>query len=126
MQVILNKASHMFKFFSASTGNLSSASLAEEGWVSKALRFAFPSPPLLAAGSKQSLTLADAKPGQNVLLQAVRDSETEMTLLRVGLSLGQTVRVLAKPPAGPVVLEQDGLELALGHMYAAAIDIKLL
>jgi Fe2+ transport system protein FeoA len=109
--------------FSAPT--LLQASLAKQAWLHKAWHLLFPPSSLLTTGVKTALTLADAKAGQTVLLQAVKDSDTEMTLLRVGLSLGQTVLVLAKPPGGPVVLQQDGLELALGHMYAAAIDITL-
>lgn len=111
--------------FAATAGVSKASLLLAEGWLGKAWRslFSVASHPL--SDACPTLTLADAKPGQTVLLKAVRDNETEMTLLRVGLSLGQTVLVLAKPPGGPVVLQQDGLELALGHMYAAAIDISL-
>lgn len=73
-----------------------------------------------------SMRLHTASIGQRVLLQAIHDAETELLLLRFGVGVGDTLQVVAKPPGGPLVLDKNGLEVALGRSYAAFIEITLL
>jgi Fe2+ transport system protein FeoA len=60
-------------------------------------------------------------------ITALHSEEAEITLLRLGLGLGDSIVLKVKlPHNGPLVLEANGVEFALGLQYASAIDVKSL
>lgn len=55
---------------------------------------------------------------------AVHSEEAEITLIRLGLGIGDTLELKVRlPHQGPLVLEANGVEFALGFQYASAIDV---
>jgi Fe2+ transport system protein FeoA len=57
----------------------------------------------------------------------LHSEEAEITLLRLGLGVGDAVSLKVKlPHNGPLVLEANGVEFALGLQYAQGIDVKSL
>jgi Fe2+ transport system protein FeoA len=81
--------------------------------------------PKTAQLDRTPLKLSQGQQGQVLqLLQA--EATAELALLRLGLSLGETVQVLAKPPGGPLVLlTEEGLELALGRLFCDTILVAV-
>jgi Fe2+ transport system protein FeoA len=57
----------------------------------------------------------------------LHSEDAEITLLRLGLGVGDAVSLKVKlPHNGPLVLEANGVEFALGLQYANLIDVKSL
>jgi ferrous iron transport protein A len=46
-------------------------------------------------------------------------------LIRLGISEGDKLRCIAKIPFGPIVIEKDLLEIAIGDKYARLIEVNL-
>jgi Fe2+ transport system protein FeoA len=51
-------------------------------------------------------------------------SDDALSLLRLGLFPGETVEVVAHLPAGPTVVRQQHMELALGQQLAERILVQ--
>jgi Fe2+ transport system protein FeoA len=80
-----------------------------------------------SAHHRVALTLARVPEGKSCVISGIRDADAELTLLRFGLGIGDTLRVVAKVGAGgPVVLLAHDMEFALGATYANQIDVSLL
>lgn len=47
-------------------------------------------------------------------------------LIRLGVSEGDKLKCVAKIPFGPVVIQKDLLEIAIGDKYARLIEVNLL
>jgi ferrous iron transport protein A len=45
-------------------------------------------------------------------------------LIRLGISEGDSLRCIAKIPFGPVVIEKDLQEIAIGGKYASLIEVS--
>jgi Fe2+ transport system protein FeoA len=67
-------------------------------------------------------TLAAQSKGTCCKIVQLLNTEAELTLLRFGLGVGDTVCVLSKVPnKGPLILEAHDMEFALGYDYASSI-----
>ncbi len=67
-------------------------------------------------------TLATQSDGTLCRIVQLLNAEAELTLLRFGLGVGDTVQVLSKVPnKGPIILEAHDMEFALGFDYASSI-----
>lgn len=71
-------------------------------------------------------TLDTVKTGQAVTIAAIADDDVAIQALRMGLSIGEQVVCLAKIPAGPIVIERSGMELALGKDICQKIEVTVL
>ena len=73
-------------------------------------------------------TLADAEPGQNVVVQLVSDADPEMLKYMAELKLrpNAKVRVVSKAPFnGPITLEVEGKKRSLGSEVARHISVSI-
>lgn len=71
-------------------------------------------------------TLDCIKTGQAVTITAIADSDVAVQALRLGLSVGEQVMCVARIPAGPIVVERAGMELALGKDICRKIEVAAL
>jgi Fe2+ transport system protein FeoA len=71
------------------------------------------------------LFLSHCRPPQRVKLIRALDASLEAQLLPFGLSIGDVVTVLAKAPAGPLVLQKDHLEVALGLSLCESLQVEV-
>jgi Fe2+ transport system protein FeoA len=71
------------------------------------------------------LTLASVPVGTLCQIVSILNSEAELTLLRFGLGLGDTLTVISKVPnKGPIICEAHDMEFALGFDYASSIAVE--
>jgi Fe2+ transport system protein FeoA len=70
-------------------------------------------------------TLNDLKIGQKALITDILDTDIATQAFRLGISVGEMVCCLARVPAGPVVIQRGGMELALGEALCYQIEIEL-
>jgi Fe2+ transport system protein FeoA len=76
--------------------------------------------------SPASLTLASLSTGQTAQILALLNHEAELTLLRFGLGVGDSIRVLSKlPQKGPLICYAHDMEFALGFDYANSILVQI-
>jgi len=71
------------------------------------------------------MNLKSIKAGQRIEITNIPD-ELIADLLRLGISTGDLVTCVSSIPGGPVILEQELQELALGEKYAKRIECKLI
>lgn len=69
------------------------------------------------------MTLNDVPVNREVTIRHIGCTETELLLLRFGLGHGDPVRIKARPPGGPVVMEANGLSIALGRQYCPMVEV---
>jgi Fe2+ transport system protein FeoA len=71
------------------------------------------------------MNLKKAKSGQKVQILSI-PTDLVGELLRLGVSTGDVLTCVSSIPGGPVVLQQELQELALGQAFAKQIECKLL
>lgn len=69
-------------------------------------------------------TLQDIQAGQSVVILEITDLDIATQVLRMGLSAGETVTCVARIPAGPVVIQHEGMELAIGRTLCEKIKVN--
>jgi Fe2+ transport system protein FeoA len=69
-------------------------------------------------------SLARAAVGSEVRIHRISDEQTMMQALRFGLGEGARIRIIAKPPGGPVVLGMGPVEIALGRALCEGIEVE--
>jgi Fe2+ transport system protein FeoA len=71
-------------------------------------------------------TLANAMPHRHYSIESVTNEEALLLLLRFGIGVGDTIEILAKLPAGgPLILQHNHTEMALGHTLAQGVQVRL-
>lgn len=74
------------------------------------------------AQANEASRLSSQAQGSRCRIVQVLNPEAELTLLRFGLGVGDTVCVLSKVPnKGPLILEAHDIDFALGYDYAFSI-----
>lgn len=71
------------------------------------------------------LTLDEAPLGATVTIGTIDDPDTAAMVMRMGLSEGTPLTLLARIPGGPMVVMQGELEVALGRELCRQIQVKL-
>lgn len=70
------------------------------------------------------MNLKSIKSGDKIEITQIPD-ELLGDLLRLGISTGDEVLCISSIPGGPVILQQELQELALGEKFAKLIECKL-
>lgn len=71
------------------------------------------------------VNLNDVEIGQSVLITGIEDDDVAVQALRMGISVGEVVRCVARVPAGPTVIKKGGMELAIGRELCRQIEVTL-
>lgn len=69
------------------------------------------------------MNLKNIKAGQKIEITLI-PQELTGELLRLGISTGDLVTCISNIPGGPVILQQELQELALGEKYSKTIECK--
>lgn len=69
-------------------------------------------------------TLTSAPIGSWLRIVNIRNQETATIAMRLGISTGETVRLVARIPGGPIVFCRDEVEIAMGRNYCLDIDVE--
>ena len=69
------------------------------------------------------MTLNEAKSGDILKVVAVPPGLVRAQMVRLGIGEGSEVTCILKIPAGPVVVRQGTLEVALGRKTASCIQV---
>jgi len=71
------------------------------------------------------MTLAEARPGDKLMVEPVAGQGVQRRLWDLGVLPGSTIKVRACHPfLGPVVLDADGIQVAIGRGLAAKIPVS--
>ena len=70
------------------------------------------------------MNLKSVKSGQKIEITAIPQSFSG-ELLRLGIAVGDTLVCISSIPGGPVILQQELQELALGEKFSKQIECKL-
>ena len=70
-----------------------------------------------------AMQLDQAKSGQSLNINEI-PSELKSNLIRLGICEGDRVLCASKIPGGPVVLQKDLQEIAIGNSYAKLIKVE--
>ena len=70
-------------------------------------------------------TLNELQVGQKAVITDILDTDIATQAFRLGISVGELVCCLARVPAGPVVIQRGGMELALGQALCYQIEVQL-
>ncbi len=70
------------------------------------------------------MNLKSIKSGDKIEITVIPEELTG-DLLRLGISIGDEVICISSIPGGPVILQQELLELALGEKFAKQIECRL-
>jgi Fe2+ transport system protein FeoA len=62
--------------------------------------------------------------GEHVTIAAIPNPEIAMMAVRLGISAGETVKLLAKIPGGPLVVQRGESEIALGRELCQGIEVQ--
>ncbi len=69
------------------------------------------------------MTLDQVKTKQEVYITEI-PSSIKAELIRLGLCCGDKLTCVAKIPQGPIVLQKDLIEVAIGNNYAKQITVN--
>jgi Fe2+ transport system protein FeoA len=70
------------------------------------------------------MRLSDAPFNTPLTIQAIHTEKATLTLLRFGLSVGDSITLLSKvSKTGPLILEANNIEFALGNDFGLAIEV---
>jgi len=70
-----------------------------------------------------SIKLNKIKPSERFLVQKIPE-EIKYELIRLGISQGDSLLCVAKIPFGPVVIQKDLQEIAIGGKFASLIEVS--
>ncbi len=70
-------------------------------------------------------TLDEAPVGATVTIGNIDDADTAAMIMRMGLSEGTPLTLLARIPGGPMVVMQGEMEVALGRELCRQIQVTL-
>lgn len=69
------------------------------------------------------MTLADAFPGDRLVIDLIRPAKSRADAIRLGLIAGKPITVVKVLPKGPVVVAVGPAEIAVGRLLAQAIEV---
>ncbi len=72
------------------------------------------------------MTLDQIKRGQMVKILSIPDDETRAKAIRFGIAEGEIVLCAEVVPFGPIVLQKNKQEIAMGRNLAASINVVLI
>ncbi|MEC9489214.1 MAG: ferrous iron transport protein A [Halanaerobium sp.] len=70
------------------------------------------------------MTLAEIRPGNDVLIEEIPDRMVRAQAIRFGISEGSVVSCFVRIPSGPIILRKNFQEIALGQKLAQKIKVK--
>ena len=70
------------------------------------------------------MTLAEAKPGQWLVVKSIEGDEITWQALRFGIEEGSQIMLQKNIPGGPVIVSKNQLEIAIGREIALAIEVS--
>lgn len=75
---------------------------------------------------EMTTTLDTLKTGQAATITSIPDGDVAFQALRLGISPGEQVTCVARIPAGPIVIQKGGMELAIGKSLCEGIEVEVL
>jgi Fe2+ transport system protein FeoA len=72
------------------------------------------------------MTLDMAKVGDTVKIIEIIDHGAATVAMRLGISQGETLSLVAKIPGGPLVVNRGDMEIALGREICKGIEVQVL
>ncbi|AGB40481.1 Fe2+ transport system protein A [Halobacteroides halobius DSM 5150] len=70
------------------------------------------------------MTLADVKRGDKFQIASIPDQGIRAQTLRFGISEGAKVSCVEKVPGGPVIVQRNLQEIAVGRKLAKRIEVQ--
>lgn len=70
------------------------------------------------------MTIAEANMGETVRVMAMPPGIVRTQILRLGIVEGSQITCILNIPAGPVVVRQGNLEVALGRRIASGMEVE--
>ena len=72
------------------------------------------------------MTLDKVRKGQQVIIISIPQPQVRAQAIRFGVAEGEMVSCAEVLPAGPVVIQKNRQEIAIGRRLAARIEVRLL
>lgn len=70
-------------------------------------------------------TLDQAAVGDRLVIQTIRNPQSAIMALRLGIAAGEQVELAARIPGGPLVIQRGALQIALGRDICKDIEVHL-
>ena len=79
---------------------------------------------LIVSLSIKNMKLSDAKVGFTFEVISISNEKLLSDALRFGIETNSRLKVIAKLPGGPVVIQKEELQIAIGKNLAEAIEVR--
>ena len=73
----------------------------------------------------QLMNLEDAPKKINLEIIAINQEKLSSDAMRFGIEPGESVRIINKLPGGPIVIQRNEQQIAIGRELARAIEVKI-
>lgn len=71
------------------------------------------------------MNLALAPNNKLIEVISIKDNKLLEDALRFGIEVGNFIKVISKLPGGPVIIQKDEQQLAIGRELAKAIEVRI-
>ena len=72
------------------------------------------------------MNLEDAPNKAELEIISIKEGKLNEDALRFGIESGETIQVINKLPGGPIVIQKNQQQIAIGRELARAIEVKLI
>ena len=72
------------------------------------------------------MNLESAPNKSNLEIISINDPKTSCDAMRFGIEPGECVKIINKLPGGPIVIQKNQQQIAIGRELARSIEVKLL
>ena len=69
------------------------------------------------------MKLTEAKKNTSVKINAIEDEKLNTDALRFGIEIGQIIKIVEKVFGGPVIIQRDEQQIAIGQELAQKIEV---
>lgn len=69
------------------------------------------------------MNLEDAPKKQELKIISINEGKLSEDALRFGIEVGECVQIISKLPGGPVVIQKNQQQIAIGKELAKAIEV---
>ena len=74
--------------------------------------------------SIKNMKLSDAKVGSTFEVISISDEKLLSDAMRFGIEVNSNLKVIAKLPGGPIVIQKDEQQIAIGKDLAKAVEVR--
>ncbi|MBI2996329.1 MAG: ferrous iron transport protein A [Candidatus Melainabacteria bacterium] len=71
------------------------------------------------------MNLESAPKKQNLEIVAINQEKLHEDAMRFGIEEGEQIQIISKLPEGPIVIQKNQQQIAIGRELAKAVEVKI-